>query len=210
MSIEALQGGWFWPYLVVIVVGFLPTEVWRVLGVFAGKASGRIRRSSTGSRSSPPALVAAVVAKLVLAPTAPLSAIPTETRAMALAAGVGAMLFARRSLVVGLLVGEGALISRARSHRGDGSCERTGPAVLPRRFLRQSAMQGLIVALVGYASSVAVVVQGLRAMGATPGQIASGLCMMGVAKGLVAIGLSCGRACRSRSPGRRRASRCWR
>jgi benzoate membrane transport protein len=59
-----------------------------------------------------------------------------------------------------------------------------------RDFSQQAFMQGVIVALVGYASSVAVVVQGLRAMGATPGQIASGLFMMGVAKGVVAIGLS--------------------
>jgi benzoate membrane transport protein len=57
-------------------------------------------------------------------------------------------------------------------------------------FSGQAAMQGLIVALVGYASSVAIVVQGLRAMGATPVEIASGLCLMGVAKGVVAIGLS--------------------
>jgi benzoate membrane transport protein len=59
-----------------------------------------------------------------------------------------------------------------------------------RDFSTQAALQGVIVALVGYASSVAVVVQGLRAMGATPAQIASGLFLLGIAKGLVAIGLS--------------------
>jgi benzoate membrane transport protein len=63
-----------------------------------------------------------------------------------------------------------------------------------QRFLRdfstQAAFQGVIVALVGYASSVAVVVQGLRAMGASPAEIASGLFFLGLAKGLVAIGLS--------------------
>ena len=57
-------------------------------------------------------------------------------------------------------------------------------------FSRQAAMQGVLVAVVGYASSVAVVVQGLKAMGATSGQIASGLFLLGLAKGLVAIGLS--------------------
>lgn len=63
-----------------------------------------------------------------------------------------------------------------------------------RRFLedfsRQAAMQGVLVAVVGYASSVAVVVQGLKAVGATSGQIASGLFLLGIAKGIVAIGLS--------------------
>ncbi|MGL4241457.1 MAG: benzoate/H(+) symporter BenE family transporter [Beijerinckiaceae bacterium] len=57
-------------------------------------------------------------------------------------------------------------------------------------FSTQAALQGVIIALVGYASSVAVVVQGLRAMGATSAEIASGLFFLGVAKGLVAIALS--------------------
>jgi benzoate membrane transport protein len=57
-------------------------------------------------------------------------------------------------------------------------------------FSRQAAMQGVLIAIVGYASSVAIVVQGLKAMGATPEQIASGLFFLGLGKGLVAIGLS--------------------
>jgi benzoate membrane transport protein len=59
-----------------------------------------------------------------------------------------------------------------------------------RDFSTQAAMQGLIIAIVGYASSVAVVVQGLRAMGATAHEIASGLFFLGIAKGLVAVALS--------------------
>jgi benzoate membrane transport protein len=57
-------------------------------------------------------------------------------------------------------------------------------------FSQQAFMQGLVVAIVGYASSVAIVVQGLKAMGASPGQISSGLLFLGLGKGLVAIGLS--------------------
>jgi benzoate membrane transport protein len=57
-------------------------------------------------------------------------------------------------------------------------------------FSRQAFMQGVLIAIVGYASSVAVVVQGLKAMGATPAQITSGLFVLGIGKGLVAIGLS--------------------
>jgi benzoate membrane transport protein len=48
----------------------------------------------------------------------------------------------------------------------------------------------MIVAIVGYASSVAIVIQGLRAMGATPEQIVSALVLLGVGKGVVSIGLS--------------------
>ncbi|MCA3565287.1 MAG: benzoate/H(+) symporter BenE family transporter [Methylocystis sp.] len=57
-------------------------------------------------------------------------------------------------------------------------------------FSRQAAMQGVLVAIVGYASSVAIVVQGLKAVGATSEQIASGLFVLGLGKGIVAIGLS--------------------
>lgn len=54
----------------------------------------------------------------------------------------------------------------------------------------QAVVQGLIVALVGYASSVAVVIAGLKAVGASTAEIASGLLFLGLGKGLVAIGLS--------------------
>lgn len=57
-------------------------------------------------------------------------------------------------------------------------------------FSIQALVQGLIVALVGYASSVAIVIAGLKAVGATTAEIASGLLFLGIGKGLAAIGLS--------------------
>lgn len=67
---------------------------------------------------------------------------------------------------------------------------RRGLARLAADFSLQSALQGLVVALVGYASAVAILIKGLAAMGATEAQIASGLMVVGLAKGVVAIGLS--------------------
>jgi len=49
---------------------------------------------------------------------------------------------------------------------------------------------GLLVALVGYASSVAVVIQGLSAVGATTDQITSALVAVGFSMGVVAMALS--------------------
>jgi benzoate membrane transport protein len=57
-------------------------------------------------------------------------------------------------------------------------------------FSIQALGQGLLVALVGYASSVAVVIQGLAAVGATVSQVASALVVLGIAKGIVATVLS--------------------
>jgi benzoate membrane transport protein len=56
-----------------------------------------------------------------------------------------------------------------------------------RDFSVQALGQGLLVPLVGYASSVAVVIQGLTAVGASVGQIASALVAFGVLMGLVTI-----------------------
>lgn len=120
MSLELLQqgSGWFWPYLVVIIFGFLPTEVWRVLGVFAGKGLDENSEVFQWVKVVATALVAAVVAKLVLLPTGALAAIPLEGRLAAIAAGIAAMLAMKRSLVAGLLAGEITLIASSLLLKG--------------------------------------------------------------------------------------------
>ncbi len=54
----------------------------------------------------------------------------------------------------------------------------------------QAVWQGLLVALVGYASSAAILIQGLVAVGASVSQVASGLVVIGILQGIVAIALS--------------------
>ena len=51
----------------------------------------------------------------------------------------------------------------------------------------QAATMGLLAAFVGFASSFAVILQGLAAVGASPAQAASGLLAAGVAMGLASI-----------------------
>lgn len=60
----------------------------------------------------------------------------------------------------------------------------------PAGLSTQAMGTGLLVAMVGYASSVAVVIQGLTAVGATPAQVVSGLMAVGLAMGLSAMILS--------------------
>jgi benzoate membrane transport protein len=57
-------------------------------------------------------------------------------------------------------------------------------------FSAQALGQGLLVALVGYASSVAILIQGLVAVGASVPQVASALVMIGILMGVAAITLS--------------------
>ena len=54
----------------------------------------------------------------------------------------------------------------------------------------QPISAGLIAAFVGYASSFAVILKGLTAVGATDAQAASGLTALSIAMGLAGIGLS--------------------
>jgi benzoate membrane transport protein len=53
-----------------------------------------------------------------------------------------------------------------------------------------AVMAGLLTAFVGYASSFTVVLQGLKSVGATPGQATSGLIAVGTAMGLCAVVLA--------------------
>lgn len=92
--------------LIVVLVGFLPTEVWRSLAVLAG------RRVEAGSevfhwvKAVAAALLAAVVARLLFAPAAPLLAVPLAVRLGAVAGGVAGFALLRRSVFAGVLVGE--------------------------------------------------------------------------------------------------------
>lgn len=65
---------------------------------------------------------------------------------------------------------------------------------MPRRSLdagdRTAVVAGTVAAVVGFTSSFAVVLAGLRAAGATPSQAASGLLALSVLMGVACIGLS--------------------
>ncbi|HKG76936.1 MAG TPA: AzlD domain-containing protein [Beijerinckiaceae bacterium] len=108
MTAEAALGPW-WPYLVLILVGFLPNEVWRVLAVVL--SSGLDERSEilTWVRAVATTLLAGVVAKLLLAPGGALAAVPFMGRVGSLAIGLAAFYALRRSVVAGVLIGEAAL-----------------------------------------------------------------------------------------------------
>jgi hypothetical protein len=107
-----------WPYLLLIVVGFLPNEVWRVLGLLIGRGLSEDSELVLLARAVATALVAAVAAKLIVFATGALAFVPFEIRLGAVAGGFVAFLIARRSVFIGVAVGEallligGALIGR--------------------------------------------------------------------------------------------------
>ncbi|WP_349357307.1 AzlD domain-containing protein [Stappia sp.] len=105
-----LADPWWWPYVMIVVAGWLATDVWRWLGVLA---SGRLREDSEALifvRAVATALVAGVIAKLILFPTGALETAPVALRLAAAASGFGAFLLAGQRVVVGVLVAEVVLI----------------------------------------------------------------------------------------------------
>ena len=109
MTGAAMSGGA--ALLIGVLVGFLPTQIWRSLAVLAG------RRLEEGSpvfhwvKAVATALLAAVVARLLFAPAGALAAVPLMLRLGAVAGGVAGFLAFRRSVFVGVLVGEILLIA---------------------------------------------------------------------------------------------------
>jgi len=110
--LEQVTGG-LWPYLVVILFGFLPSEIWRWLAVFFGRGIDENSEILVWVRAVASALLAGVVAKLILTPSGALVAIPLVWRAGSLVAGVAGFYLARRSILAGVIAGEALLITAA-------------------------------------------------------------------------------------------------
>ena len=55
-----------WPYLVLILVGFLPNEIWRVLGLVLARGLNEDSEIVVWSRAVATAIIAGVIAKLIL------------------------------------------------------------------------------------------------------------------------------------------------
>ncbi len=105
-----IYGSVWWPYVMILVAGFLATECWRWIGVFA---AGRLSEDSllfAWVRAVATALVAGIIARLILFPDGVLGDVPVWLRLAAVAAGVvGYKLFNDR-LILGIVTAEVVLI----------------------------------------------------------------------------------------------------
>jgi hypothetical protein len=102
-----------WPYLLVILAGFLPTEIWRSLAVVFVRGLDEDSELLILVRGVATALLAAVVARIVLIPPGELVDVPLLIRVGAVAVGFAVYLIARRSVLLGILSGEAAVVAGA-------------------------------------------------------------------------------------------------
>jgi hypothetical protein len=98
------------PYLALVLVGFLPNEIWRWLGIALARGIDEGSEVLVWVRAVATAVLAGVIAQLVLNPPGALATIPLIVRVAAVAAGFLSFLVARRSVFFGVLGGEVALV----------------------------------------------------------------------------------------------------
>jgi hypothetical protein len=110
---STLMHGDLWLYVLVILAGYLPTDVWRWAAVLFARNLDEDSEIMIFVRAVATALVAGIITRLVLVPTGDLVAVPLIVRIGALAAGFLVFFLARRSLFVGILAGEAVMIAGA-------------------------------------------------------------------------------------------------
>jgi len=98
------------PVLALILVGFLPNEVWRLLGLVLVRGLDEKSQAIIWVRAVATAMLAGVLAQLVLASSGALATIPVSVRIAAAGLGFVAFLIARRSVFVGVVTGEAAVM----------------------------------------------------------------------------------------------------
>jgi hypothetical protein len=99
-----------WPYVVLLLVGFLPNEIWRVLGLVLARGLNEDSEVVIWSRAVATAILAGVIAKLIMFSTGALAGLLLALRISAVACGFIAFLLVKRSVFAGVAVGEAALL----------------------------------------------------------------------------------------------------
>jgi len=109
MSLEAA----LWPYLAIILIGFLPSEVWRWLSVVIAHRIDEDSEIFRFVRSVATALLVGVVLKIVATPARELAAVPIYARGCAFVLAGAAFFAFRRSVFAAIVTGEAAIIATA-------------------------------------------------------------------------------------------------
>jgi hypothetical protein len=97
--------GDLWPYLILIMVGFLPNEIWRMLGVVVSHGIDEGSELIVWVRAVATAILTGVVAKIIVFAPGALAGVPLSVRLTAAAAGMAAFFLLRRSVLAGVVVG---------------------------------------------------------------------------------------------------------
>lgn len=100
------MSGELYAYMLLLLVGFLPNEVWRMLGLVVAGGIAEETELFMWARAVATAVLAGVIAKIILLPPGTLAGVPLIIRLCAIACGFVAFLLVRRSVLAGVAAGE--------------------------------------------------------------------------------------------------------
>lgn len=109
MTFQAIDA-WWWPFLFILLGGWLATDAWRFLGVYLGDRISEESELLVLVRALATALVAAVIGNLIVFPSGALADTALALRLFAVAAGFVAYLTLGRKILVGIFVAEAVLL----------------------------------------------------------------------------------------------------
>ena len=92
--------------LVLLLAGFLPNEVWRMIGLWLGGGVDEGSDALVWVRAVATAILAGVIAQILVQPPGALASIPDWLRYAAVAAGFAAFVASGRSTLAGVVSGE--------------------------------------------------------------------------------------------------------
>jgi len=110
MTFDAFDA-WWWPFVFILVAGWLATDFWRYLGVYLGGHLSEDSDLLVLVRAVATALVAAVIGNLVVFPSGALADASIVLRVAAAALGFAAYLFLGRHILLGIVTAVCVLVA---------------------------------------------------------------------------------------------------
>jgi Branched-chain amino acid transport protein (AzlD) len=101
----------WWPWILLILVGVLPNEMWRMLGVVAARGLDEKSELIIWVRAVATATLTGVVSKIVVFAPGALATVPLAVRLAAVAAGLAAFFVMRQSVLAALVTGVAAILA---------------------------------------------------------------------------------------------------
>jgi hypothetical protein len=99
------------PYAMLILVGYLPNEVWRALGIVLARGLDEDSQVIVFARATATAILTGVVGKLVIFAPGALASVSMMVRIGATALGLVAYVLARRSVLAGVVAATLAMMA---------------------------------------------------------------------------------------------------
>ena len=97
--------------LVLLIAGFLPNEVWRMVGLMLGSGVDEGSELLVWVRAVATAILAGVIAQILVQPPGALASVPEWLRYAAVATGFVAFVVVRRSTLAGVVCGEVVMLA---------------------------------------------------------------------------------------------------